>query len=302
MQSNDDPETAALRWFSPAHNTGSLKLTSTISSRMLFEGGYSGNLEHHKQLPGGRRVSAILDGMQGIAIGRQPGWTQDRRDVPDDTEPGVTPCRPRSHVTGTHNFNVGFSTWGDWHTLDANGDLTQQHAATSTSGRFTVPDTVVIRNTPLKYGERLNRDFGVYVQDSWRLDRLSINAGIRWENIKAQVLASESPAGWFVPARSFGEIENLPNWKDWAPRFSAVYDLFGNGRTALKYSLNRYNQIRTIGIAANYNAFLSQTATLPWRDVNGDDIAQGERGCADTRSSAARSTTGVSRRTLESPP
>jgi hypothetical protein len=29
-----------------------------------------------------------------------------------------------------------------------------------------VPDSVVIRNTPLVYGERLNRDFGIYVQDS----------------------------------------------------------------------------------------------------------------------------------------
>ncbi len=43
----------------------------------------------------------------------------------------------------------------------------------------------------------------------------------------------------------------MPNWKDWAPRFSTVYDLFGNGKTALKYSLNRYNQSRTTGIAAD---------------------------------------------------
>ena len=62
-----------------------------------------------------------------------------------------------------------------------------------------------------------------------------------------------------MPARSFGAIEDLPNWKDWAPRFSAVYDLFGNGRRSA-YTLNRYNQIRTTGIAANYNPFLSQTA------------------------------------------
>jgi hypothetical protein len=286
MQSNDDPETAALRWFSPAYNTGSLKLTSTVSSRMLFEGGYSRNLEYY--------TNSYQEGVEYPRF--SPAWYAgaSRSDVSlggrKTAATSQTTQSPERHalqaslsyVTGTHNFKAGFQyTWGDfWHTLDANGDLTQQYRGTSTSGRFTVPDTVVIRNTPLMYGERLNRDFGVYVQDSWRLDRLSINAGIRWENIKAQVLASESPAGRFVPARSFGEIENLPNWKDWAPRFSAVYDLLGNGRTALKYSLNRYNQIRTTGIAANYNAFLSQTATLPWRDVNGDDIAQGERGCA----------------------
>ena len=59
-----------------------------------------------------------------------------------------------------------------------------------------------------------------------------------------------------------------------------VYDVFGNGKTALKYSINRYNQARTTGIAANYNPLLSQTAQLPWTDVNRDDIAQGERGCS----------------------
>jgi hypothetical protein len=56
---------------------------------------------------------------------------------------------------------------------------------------------------------------------------------------------------------------------------SAVYDLFGNSKTALKYSLNRYNVARTTGIAENYNPLLSQTATLTWRDLNNDGIAQG---------------------------
>ena len=91
-----------------------------------------------------------------------------------------------------------------------------------------MPDSVVIRNTPLYYGERLNRDFGIYAQDSWRVARLTVNAGIRWENVKAQVLASESPAGRFAPTRSTADIESLPNWKDWAPRFGVVYDLMGN--------------------------------------------------------------------------
>ena len=82
-----------------------------------------------------------------------------------------------------------------------------------------------------------------------------------------------------MPARTTEEIPDLPDWTDFAPRFAAVFDVFGTGRTALKYSLNRYNQIRTTGIAANYNPFLSQTTTLPWRDANSNDIAEGERGC-----------------------
>ena len=48
----------------------------------------------------------------------------------------------------------------------------------------------------------------------------------------------------------------MPDWNDFAPRMALVYDLFGNGRTAIKYSLNRYNLSRTTGIAANYNPLL----------------------------------------------
>ncbi len=169
--------------------------------------------------------------------------------------------------------------WGDFlHSVDANADLTQQYRSTQATGPHTVPDSVIVRNTPLTYGERLNRDVGIYAQDSWRLNRLTLNYGIRWEHMNAMVLAGESPAGRWAPERRFEAIENVPNWKDWAPRFAMVYDLFGTGRTAIKYSLNRYNQARTTGIAADYNPLRSLTsAALPWRDLNGDDVAQGSR-------------------------
>ena len=194
-----------------------------------------------------------------------------------------------TYVTGDHTIKVGANNrWGTFmHTRDANADLMQQYRS-STHRRPLVacPTRVLIRNTPLVYGERLNHDLGIYVQDSWRLNRLTANVGLRWETLNAQVLAGESPAGRFVPARTFDEIEDVPNWNDFAPRMALVYDLFGNGKTALKYSLNRYNLSRTTGIAANYNPLLSQTATLPWRDINGDDIAEGALRCTGYPSAA----------------
>ena len=98
--------------------------------------------------------------------------------------------------------------------------------------------------------------------------------------LKAQVLAARL-AGRPLRAgaalrgdREPAELEGLgAALRRWSTTCSATR------KTALKYSLNRYNQARTTGIAANYNPLLSQTATLPWRDVNGDDIAQGDRGC-----------------------
>ena len=66
--------------------------------------------------------------------------------------------------------------------------------------------------------------------------------------------AADTAAGRFVPARHFDAIENLPNWRNWAPRSSLVYDLFGNAKTALKFSLNKYNLARTTGIANTYTS------------------------------------------------
>ena len=80
-----------------------------------------------------------------------------------------------------------------------------------------------------------------------------------------------------------------------------VYDLFGNGKTAVKYSLNRYNLSRTTGIAANYNPLLSQTATLPWVDVNRNDVADGALRCTGFPSRIVKSTSRASRPTTASP-
>jgi hypothetical protein len=71
----------------------------------------------------------------------------------------------------------------------------------------------------------------------------------------------------------------MPTWKDWAPRFGAVYDLFGNAKTAVKFGLNRYNESRTTQFASRYNPNALTSATVNWTDLNADDIAQGAMGC-----------------------
>src|SRR5439155_23811037 len=54
MSAGDDYNTAAVVWNSPAYHTGAAKWTSTVSNRLLIEGGYSNNTEDYtnEQLPG----------------------------------------------------------------------------------------------------------------------------------------------------------------------------------------------------------------------------------------------------------
>ena len=285
MQSRYDPETAATVWRSPAYHTLGVKWTSTVSSKLLLEAGFSNNTENYtnEYREGIEKPRGTAEWFKNVARDENDlGGVKDAALFQTTQSPvSYTWNTAASYVTGSHNLKAGVQMrWGQFdHTVDANGDLVQQYRSASTGIPFTVPDTVLIRNTPLVYAERLNKDLGVYIQDSWRLSRLTINGGLRYELLQAQVLARKSPAGRFVPERNFAEIQNVPNWKDLAPRFAAVYDVFGSGKTALKYSLNRYNQSRTTGIAQNYNPALPASATLTWRDTNNDDIAQGERGC-----------------------
>lgn len=176
-------------------------------------------------------------------------------------------------VTASHNLKAGFSwSWGPYeNTRETNADLQQVY----NNG---VPLRVNIFNTPLRYLDNLNADLGIFVQDSWAIDRLTLNYGLRWGYHNSEVGVEESPAGRFQPARKYRPIQ-MPIWKDLAPRFGLVYDLFGNAKTALKVSFNRYNEARTTFFAARYNPLTVQSFALPWTDANGDDIAQGELGC-----------------------
>jgi hypothetical protein len=135
--------------------------------------------------------------------------------------------------------------------------------------------TATIRNSPRLYGETLNNDLGIFVQDSFTLKRLTINAGIRYETLNSQVDVTTSEAGRWVPERTTELRENIPDWKDWAPRFQVVYDVFGNSKTAVKYSFNRYNESVTTSVAANFNPISLTTSSRNWTDLNGDDIVQG---------------------------
>ena len=71
----------------------------------------------------------------------------------------------------------------------------------------------------------------------------------------------------------------MPVWKDLAPRFGVVYDVFGTAKTAVKFGLNRYEQAQTINFADQFNPLVLTSAILTWSDLNRDDIAQGELGC-----------------------
>jgi hypothetical protein len=187
-----------------------------------------------------------------------------------------------SYVTGSHALKGGFTFQSGYNrngSLAKNGDLVQRYRGAATFGNMFVPgvwipDSVAVANSPFVQQSNLDADVGLYLQDSWRMGRLTLNPGVRYEYLRGSTAAVDLPAGRFVPARHFDATPNLPNWKDITPRFGAAYDLLGDGRTAVKGSLGKYTQQEATGFANTYHPSVSSTDIRTWRDLNNDDIAQ----------------------------
>jgi len=277
MTAGTDPATASFTWRSPVYYTTQVKWTSTVSNKLLLEVGYGSNVnitvqEMQDGFAQERGSAAWFAGAARTDRDLGTNWAA-TTNIPTFAPYKYVFQAAASYVTGSHavKFGVQFQRGSFETRQDANADLQQAY-------RSGVPDSVVIRNTPFRFRDTMNRDLGLYVQDTFTLKRLTLNGGLRVEFLNAENSALTSGQGRFAPERSFPAVPDLPNWKDIAPRFGAAYDLFGNGKTALKFSLNRYNDSRTTGIAAQYNPLALATARLNWTDLNGDDIAQGGLG------------------------
>jgi hypothetical protein len=77
-----------------------------------------------------------------------------------------------------------------------------------------------------------------------------------------------------VPARDYAPVHDVPNWKDLAPRLGAAYDLFGDGKTAVKWTLGRYVNGAGAYVAAAQNPVNRAVTniTRTWNDANRDFV------------------------------
>ena len=74
---------------------------------------------------------------------------------------------------------------------------------------------------PLTYQANMRAQLGVYAQDQWTLNRLTLNLGSAFDYQNSYRSGTAPAAGPFIGERNFDEVDCVPCWKDWSPRGSA---------------------------------------------------------------------------------
>ena len=185
-----------------------------------------------------------------------------------------------SYVTGSHNLKVGVN-------------FNQQRTSTSGESEFWT-QLWTSRGNPFRarfYAGLGQIDtassLGIYAQEQWTLDRLTVNAGVRFDRIQTGYPDLVRPSNQWVNEPFLITGQGVADWKDFQPRLGLAYDLRGDGRTALKFSASRYGSRDSTDWSQGVNpAGSNRTSERTWLDgrvcldpavcVPGDGLVQGD--------------------------
>jgi hypothetical protein len=151
-----------------------------------------------------------------------------------------------SYVTGSHSIKVGYQ--GAYHAAST----IRRSNPTLLSYNFTqgVPTAFTVRIPDWGSADRTwTQSF--FAQDTWTRGRLTLTGALRYD--RAWSYSPEGLNGTTTAAPQLGfdaitfpRTPSVDAFNDITPRFGVAYDVFGTGKTAVKFSAGRY-----LGAASN---------------------------------------------------
>jgi hypothetical protein len=163
-----------------------------------------------------------------------------------------------SYITGSHNFKVGFNNAYGHHENTTYADPAQAIAYTFAN---MIPQSITYRVVPRTVIVNVDRDLGLFVQDKWTIGRWALSGGLRYDTFKSSFPAQSVAPTSLAPNlnSNFPASDNL-RLHDITPKMGATYDVFGNGRTAFKVTLNKY--LEGLGTTGGFGA-VNNVSDLP---------------------------------------
>ena len=272
---------AAISIVYPIQRMATVAWTSTVSSRLLleFRGGYRAEYYEYSPTPAGDPSLNLIPVTEQASVNGAPagliyhgggiGGQTFTQPFQNTYGRNYDATATATYVTGAHSFKVGFSDTivvRDESLADNNFNL---------SYRFNngVPNQLTERTTPYQKAQRQPAGIGLFAQDKWTLKRLTVNAGVRFDYLKLTIPAQTLGPAPLVPTRNLDlPATDLVSWSDLTPRLAAVYDLTGDGKTAVRTSVSRY--VIAQGVQGTYGDSLAPVnrlanfVTRSWSDAN----------------------------------
>ena len=182
-----------------------------------------------------------------------------------------------AYVTGTHSLKVGYqgTYMVDNRVWSTNNNELEYRVANGVPNQLTM------------YLQDYQNDgragwHAFFAQEQWTAGRLTLQGAIRYDRASS----------WF-PEQTLGPSKYFPNrivypattgvdaYNDFTPRMGMAYDVFGNGRTAVKVNLGKF--LEGVGVSTNYantnptlripttlGPFGPQGVTRAWTDADTD--------------------------------
>ncbi len=196
--------------------------------------------------------------------------------------------RRRKQLHGAYTFFADNKLGGN-HQFKLGGEVQHETGRTRWKSYFTDNVVQAFNNGPafwVRLGLPVDswnglRNYGLFLNDAFKLNKLTLNLGLRYDRYRVFLPAQERPSSRFSPqAATFAAVENVVSFNHVVPRLGAIYDIQGNGKTLFKVNFGRYYFNTGVGLADSLNPNTgTQYTEYAWTDRNGDRLWQdGEQG------------------------
>ena len=242
------------------------KVQYTINDNNYVEGSYNSTaLGFFLEPQGGREVQVTRNLDTGLWGGSYFFY---------DTQRPLKNARvdANTYMAGSsvdHELKYGFS-WRDAETASISGLSSGSAAYFTGSGDPGDPTYARLTHNTLDNYKNVRTSF--YVGDTISADRLTINAGLRYDRQASESLPSAVPANKFapelMPAQTFGGRKNDFAWTGISPRIGLTYML--SDKTLVRANAARYYAQQFNGEFHLTNITFGPTMLFDWNDANGN--------------------------------
>jgi hypothetical protein len=254
--------------------------SSPLSSKVLVEAGFGVWDLHYMTFSPRRdglfdeRIINVVE-QQGIIPGlsyRQPANFNDGSTVGNHNWRASI-----SYVTGAHNAKFGY--FGSYQNPTIVTYYPQDiNTYTFLNGE---PTQFTMQGANPNIQQQILNPTSLYAQDQWTRRRLTLQGGVRYDHQDSGYGAFTTSADkhwgtnrFIIPAIEYpaDSIEGV-SMNDITPRMGAAYDLFGNGKTAIKANLGKFPLAYTTAtLNQSPSNNLPLTTTRSWTDTNNNKI------------------------------